>query len=266
MATYTSGGMFGKVFGAIFGYMLLNIPGLLLGLFIGHMFDKGLGLNLHNMPEKVQAAQKTFFETTFLLMGFIAKADGRVSEGEILLAKQVMNRLQCDSTHRARAIELFNQGKLGEFDVDEQLNEFVTNCGFQPQLVHLFLEIQIKVAYTDEENIEAKRRVLHKIAAHFGMPEGVFAQLEAQFFAGRNFHAHQASPQQAENDAYGVLGVSKEATMPEIKRAYKKLMSEHHPDKLVAKGLPEEMVKMATEKTQEIQKAYDYICKCRGER
>lgn len=256
----------GKFLGAFFGFLLLGIPGLLLGVFIGHGFDKGLRLNMASSPEHVRQAQKTFFESTFLLMGYIAKADGRVSEEEIALARQVMARLQCDGEHKALAIQLFNQGKEGDFDLDAQLSNFVNHCGFQMQLVHLFLEFQIQAAYTDNDNIEAKREVLHKIAARFGIPQTVFAQLEAQFFAGRNFHAHQQSPKQAAKDAYGVLGVNEDATDAQVKRAYKKLMSEHHPDKLVAKGLPEEMVKLATEKSQEIQKAYDVICKRRGMR
>jgi DnaJ like chaperone protein len=255
--------IFGKIFGAFFGYLLLNIPGLILGLIIGNMFDKGLAISAAFSPEKVKESQSVFFETTFLVMGYIAKADGRISEKEIQLARQIMARLQCNDAQRQKAIELFNRGK-SELDIDSQLDLFVKKCGFQVQLVRLFLEIQIQVAFTDEENLQPKREVLHKIAARFGIPQNVFEQLEAQFFAGRSFNQHQQSPEHALKDAYGILGVSKEATQPEVKRAYKKLMSEHHPDKLVAKGLPEEMVKMATEKTQEIQKAYDVICKVKG--
>jgi DnaJ like chaperone protein len=61
------------------------------------------------------------------------------------------------------------------------------------------------------------------------------------------------------NDAYAILGVNKSASEAEIKTAYRRLMSQHHPDKLVSKGLPDEMIKIATEKTQEIRKAYDLI-------
>ena len=255
----------GKLLGALFGFLLLNIPGLILGLLIGHSFDKGLRMQaMMTSPERIRQAQETFFETTFLLMGYIAKADGRVSEREIQFAREIMAQLQCDSVQRHHAIELFNQGKAGSFDFDTQLDLFVEHCGFQMQLVHVFLQIQIKVAYAEQVNLEPKRNVLNSIAVRFGIPKAVFAQLESQYFAKQNFYAHQQSPKEAEHDAYGILGVSESTSDAELKRAYKKLMSEHHPDKLVAKGLPEEMVKMATEKTQEIQKAYDLICKMRG--
>ena len=63
------------------------------------------------------------------------------------------------------------------------------------------------------------------------------------------------------SQAYKILGVSKNSSEAEIKKAYRRLMSQHHPDKLVSKGLPDEMIQLATEKTQEIRKAYDLIKK-----
>ena len=65
-------------------------------------------------------------------------------------------------------------------------------------------------------------------------------------------------------DAYLLLGISASVSNAEVKRAYRKLMSQHHPDKLIAKGLPEEMLKLATEKTQNIKAAYESICAARG--
>ena len=59
-------------------------------------------------------------------------------------------------------------------------------------------------------------------------------------------------------------GISEQASPAEIKKAYRKQMSQHHPDKLLAKGLPEEMIKIATEKTQNIKAAYDRICAAKG--
>ncbi|MGJ8687769.1 MAG: DnaJ domain-containing protein, partial [Spongiibacteraceae bacterium] len=71
------------------------------------------------------------------------------------------------------------------------------------------------------------------------------------------------SPAQALQDAYKAIGVEETASDAELKKAYRRLMSEHHPDKLIAKGVPEDMIKMATEKSQEIQAAYEMIKKSR---
>jgi len=65
-------------------------------------------------------------------------------------------------------------------------------------------------------------------------------------------------------DAYSMLGVKSDATDGEVKKSYRKLMSQHHPDKLVSRGLPEEMIKLATEKTVEIKAAYEQIKKERN--
>jgi len=72
-------------------------------------------------------------------------------------------------------------------------------------------------------------------------------------------HYQQQSSEEALKEAYAVLGVTSAASDGEVKKAYRRQMNEHHPDKLVSKGMPEEMVKMATEKTQEIKAAYELV-------
>ena len=87
-------------------------------------------------------------------------------------------------------------------------------------------------------------------------------QLQAQQrFQGRNSYTQKMSHKTSLQDAYGILGLTSSATMAEVKKAYRRLMNQNHPDKLVAKGLPEEMMRLAKEKTQKISKAYETIQK-----
>ena len=85
------------------------------------------------------------------------------------------------------------------------------------------------------------------------------------YAAGRYQSGAQVQPTEAQlSSAYALLNVAEDASDAEIKKAYRRLLSQHHPDKLVAKGLPEEMMKMAAEKTHQIRKAYEIIREQRG--
>ena len=120
----------------------------------------------------------------------------------------------------------------------------------------MFLEIQISTALADGELHKNEQAILYKIGAALGFSNTDIEHLLK--FATGTAHSPQLKTQTLK-DAYGILGVDSSATDNEVKKAYRRLMNQHHPDKLVAKGLPEEMMKLATEKTQEIRKAYDLI-------
>lgn len=268
----------GKLIGGAFGYLLGGPLGALLGAALGHSFDKGLGNISLGGPQwdepDVERIQAAFFTATFSVMGHIAKADGRVSEHEIELARAVMAHMQLDEQQRHAAINLFNEGKRDDFPLDEALQQFRRECHRRTTLLQMFLEVQLQAAFADGEMHEAERRILLRICDALGVSHGQFAQLETMFRAARHFAGGGAGWEQSRGaapasrdqlkDAYAVLGVDAGVTDAEVKRAYKRLMNQHHPDKLVAKGLPEEMVKVATEKSQEIRAAYDLVRQARG--
>ncbi|MDG2353797.1 MAG: co-chaperone DjlA [Gammaproteobacteria bacterium] len=253
------------VLGGAFGFILGGPLGAMLGVaFAGNFakskasfggFDKGFN------PGDQQRVQAAFFSGVFSVMGYIAKADGKVSKAEILLAQQVMQHMQLDANMRKVAKELFNQGKQPDFKLDEVLEQFRLESHRRTDLVRMFLEIQIQSAYADgvldNKEHDALKYIAQKL--HFSLHE--LENLIQQFAATSN-HASKLSV----DDAYVILGVDKNLTDKEIKRAYRRLLSQHHPDKLVAKGLPEEMMTIAKEKTQEIISAYELIKKQRGMR
>jgi DnaJ like chaperone protein len=249
----------GKLIGAFCGLLLTgSIIGLLLGLLIGHYFDRGMGRFQPFMHSagRITRTRDVFFKTTFQVMGHIAKADGRVSEAEIVMARQVMQQMYLSASMKQRAIAYFNEGKATTFDCTAALAELQSVCGAHQSLLHLFVDIQSRFAQADGGIRPAQAVLLQKIMKTL------------------NFRAHQYSYQRTGfgqqpgrsardelSDAYQVLGLKRPSTATQVKKSYRHLMSQNHPDKMIAKGLPEEMVKLATEKTQKIQAAYDLICR-----
>jgi DnaJ like chaperone protein len=238
--------------------------GAILGASVGHQFDEGLqgfdGVEKLN-PGDQHRVQMAFFTATFSVMGHIAKADGKVTEAEINLAKKIMNELALTEEMRKAAIHLFQQGKEVDFPIAEVLAQFQQECQRQTRLIHMFLEIQIQAAYADGVLDKSEENVLRNICTHLGVSRFEYEKIKLQFQAQQRFYQHnqQQSTVSRLDDAYAVLGMKDEATDAEIKTAYRKLTSQNHPDKLVAKGLPEEMMVLAKEKTQKIRKAYETI-------
>jgi len=257
----------GKLLGGAFGFMLGGPLGALIGAAFGHNFDKGLGrIGDDFAPGAQERVQTVFFTTVFSVMGHLAKADGRVSKSEIELARQIMQQFNLDDERRKIAINLFNQGKQTDFPLDEVLQQFRQECHRRRNLMQMFVEILMHAAYADGELHAGERQVLEQVRVALGFSPQVFQHIEAmvrnaQHFAGAG--AAGVSPRDVLREAYEVLGVDESASDAEVKKAYRRLMNQHHPDKLVSKGLPEEMLKLATEKSQEIRKAYDTIKKAR---
>jgi len=273
----------GKVVGGALGFVVGGPIGALLGGVVGHKLDKGLA-SLESAeqeeagPGERERVQTAFFTATFSVLGHMAKADGRVSPEEIALAEAVIRRMDLTPETRAAAIALFNQGKEEDFDLDGVLDQFRQECHRRATLLQMFIEIQIQAAYADGLAAPAERRILQRIREQLGIPEFIFSRLEhlarmqweyAQRGAGGRAGPGGAGWRPAEpqgptlEQAYELLGVSSQADDAEIKRAYRRLMSQHHPDKLVSKGLPEEMMKLAAQKTHEIRQAYERIMAAR---
>ena len=268
----------GKLVGGAFGFMLGGPLGALFGAAVGHQFDKGLeraGLEFMGGAGEQERVQAAFFTALFSVMGALAKADGRVSEDEIAMARSIMQQMALDEAQKRVAIDLFNAGKQPDFDLDAVVTQFRQESGRRTNLQRMFLEILLHAAWADGVLHPDEQRLLQRVADGLGFPPAAFARLEAMVRAQRAFfgggyeqpggYGAEAPPRADRlREAYAILGVDESATDAEIKKAYRRLMNQHHPDKLVARGLPDEMIKLATEKTQEIKAAYELIRKARA--
>ncbi|TDJ45049.1 MAG: co-chaperone DjlA [Gammaproteobacteria bacterium] len=260
----------GKAVGGVLGYAAagpFRLVGLALGIMLGHQFDKGLisGYATRRRAgfgsEKIQ---QLFFEMTFTLMGHIAKADGRVSEEDIRIARRLMHSMALSPEQVQQAILFFAAGKSPDFRRSESLDRLHERLRGRRDLIRAFMEMQMQAALAAGPVRKTKRELLWLVARSLGMGRVELAQIEALIRAQRFRAGGEHSKQVGLADAFRVLGLDSSASDQEVKTAYRRLMNQHHPDKLVARGLPQSMMRVAAEKTQEIRAAYERVKTHRG--
>lgn len=254
-----------KLIGILVGYYFFGLFGALIGFFVGQVIDRSRDYGVGAINPMSQALrQAVFMETAFVSLGTLAKADGRVSEAEIAHTEAFMAKLGLTAEHRQQAIAWFKQGADPEFDLAPRYQRFMAVCGQTHQLRQMLLVLLISMALTDGEVHAAEQQLLERIAQWLRFDAQEFRQLLAMVAYQAKFAQDQPSHEETQADAYQALGVTPQNTDQEIKRAYRKLISQYHPDKLMGQGLPPDMIAMATEKAKEIQVAYDLIQKTRA--
>ncbi|MEP2653661.1 MAG: co-chaperone DjlA [Paraglaciecola sp.] len=275
--------MIGKFLGTIFGSMFGSIPGAVLGFMVGHFFDKGYsqdfnqkgGFSRFFSTEEALKSQAIFFHSLFSVMGHIAKADGKVSDSEIRMASTLMDQMKLEGDIRAEAQQAFRDGKAASFPLKQTIKDFKESCHGRRDIMQVYLEILIQSAYVDGKLDKAEQAILETVAQYLGFPQKDLLYLLSAFEAELRFrqsggqqraggHSSAYSSQQSLADAYKILGVTVSDDDKSIKKSYRKLMSEHHPDKLVSKGLPKQALEMAKNKAQDIQAAYELVKEKRG--
>lgn len=253
----------GKLVGAIIG-SLAGPVGAAVGLFLGHQFDRGLGSARRTSYEGVG---QVFFETTFGVMGHVAKANGRVSEAEIRAARDIMSRMRLTPVQVQEAIRLFTAGKAADWPLQRELERLNGALGDRRSLRRAFLEIQVEAALAEGQLGADTRAMLWRVASALELSRVELAQAEALLRLGRRAGESQdAQRAPSAADAYGVLGLEPSASDAEVKLAYRRLMNQHHPDKLRARGMPESMIPVAEARTREIRAAWDTLRAARGMR
>jgi DnaJ like chaperone protein len=252
------------------GILILGVVGALIGLIYAAITGRMPQFNFSLNPLRSQQRQAVFLETVFVLMGKLAKADGRISQVEIDHVEAFIQKMGMSAEHRQEAIRQFKRGADPEFEINATLDHFMKNCGSSFNLRQVLLVYLTVMALADGKLDPAERQILEQIARHLGFNQAEFNRIlemvlsQAHFSSGQQqYHQNGTSSASQLDDAYKALGVSKDTSNQEIKRAYRKLMSQYHPDKLMGQGVPEDMIAVATEQAKEIQVAYDLIKKHR---
>jgi DnaJ like chaperone protein len=271
----------GKFLGALIGLLTTrSLWGAVVGTIIGHLYDEhsraspraGAG---HASGSNSLSISEEFFRTTFELMGHVAKSDGRVTEAEIDAARRLMSELRLGPDEIGVAIGCFRTGKSPAYDAGSSIESLRDACGPRHDLLRAFMEIQLRAALAGNGISPPARLILARAAERLGMSRLEFAHLEASLRArqrsrgadgGDNGSSRPAAGAASVADFYAELDVDPNISDQELTLAYRRQMSRHHPDKLVANGLPESMAEMAKEKTQRIQEAYEGIRAARGMR
>ena len=266
----------GKVVGGALGLLTLGPIGLAVGLVLGHQFDEHSGSPQPRLNSSDNLAEigERFFRATFRIMGYLAKADGRVSEREIAAARGVMSDLRLNSQQVQAAIDYFTAGKHGNFDTAAELGGLRHACQGRPELLRVFLEIQVRAALAGNNMEGPVRDLLARVANRLGVSPLELAQIETvlrirtgSFHQGRSqggYARGNGGGAEQLDQAYKVLETTPSASKDEIVKAYRRQLSRHHPDKLKANGLPDSMIEHAKQRTQLIIEAYELIRERRG--
>lgn len=271
----------GMFFGGLIGLLTTrSVWGAALGAIIGYVFDQsgvfGAGAEAaYSQSANSASISDEFFRTTFELMGHVAKSDGRVTEAQIGAARRLMQELQLGPRDVGIAIACFRAGKSGAYSAELGVERLREACGQRYDLLRAFMELQLRAALAGNGISPPARAILTRVAERLGMSGLEFAFMEASVraraaSAGQQFRGGSASGRSAGAaslaQCYAELEIDAGIADQEVTKAYRRQMSRHHPDKLVANGLPESMAQMAKEKTQRIQEAYEGIRAARGMR
>ncbi len=243
---------FGKIMGGGVGFLFGGPIGALVGASLGHaLIDDKVRMQRAETGAMsgLEQRQAVFFTATFAMLGKIAKADGQVCEHEIKVVQKFMReRLQLDDAAQQFAISLFNEAKDNNTPFDAYARQFGQIFNHDPQLRMIFFELLFAVAMADGELHPAEDALLRAAPVHLGLHGKVYETVKRQFVSDLSHH-------------YAMLGLEADADLTAVKRAYRKLASEYHPDKVVSKGLPDDFLKFAEGKFRDINEAYDAITK-----
>jgi len=238
--------IWGKIIGGGVGLALGGPLGAIIGATVGHAFDK------HQAPtgEPDESTRSAAFTIAVVVLGAkMAKADGVVTKDEIHAFKEVFE-IPPEDAQKVGGI--FNHARQDSGGFEPYAHQIADMFQGNPSVLEELLHCLSTIAHADGKLHRNEVVYLKKVAEIFGINERTFERITAIQTGGDSA------------DPYLILGVERNISDKALKTAYRKLVRENHPDKLIAEGLPEEFIKMANTKLAAINNAYDQICKQRG--
>ena len=248
-------GWLGKVIGGTLGFAIGGPLGAVAGAVFGHAFDRtgeeyGVGESTRTLTG--EQAQFTFFVATFSMLAKLAKADGQVSKDEVdSINRFMLEDLNLNPESRMVAMNIFNAAINSPQSFHDFANQFYEQFYAQPQILAMMVDILLQVSIADGEMSASEEDLIVSAARIFNFSDEAYQTLKSRYV-------------QAFDKYYAILQSAKQDTDDHIKKQYRKLAKEYHPDKIISKGLPEEFNQLAHEKFREIQEAYEIIRRERG--
>jgi DnaJ like chaperone protein len=239
-------GLMGSLFGGALGFALGGPLGAILGAAIGHGVSGGVGIP---HLDRQQQAQTAYFVSVFSMLAKMARADGRVSQSEIDMVTQFMRQdLRLDAEAEQAAVKIFRAARDSPASFEQFAQQFHQIFQTDRDMLYSMLDLLHRLAAADGQVTADERRLLAEAARIFGLQEDEARHVVGDLPTDLDKH-------------YAVLGLDRSATKDEVRSRYRKLVADNHPDKIIAKGLPEEFVAFAHQRFREIQEAYEAIQK-----
>lgn len=254
----------GKLVGGLIGLATGRPLLIILGLLLGHQFDRGFAERIDRFREQgdgTVALPEGFARLLFQVTGHLAKSDGQVTEDEIRAARALMHRLNMGPAQIRNAIAWFNSGKETGFPLTERIRELRSRHARQPDLRSLFVRLLMEVSLSKNRLHQVERTLIWGICKQLDISRVELAQVEAMLRAQKGFRkSPEGSADVARvNNAYRTLGIDKTATNAEVKKAYRRLMNKHHPDKIAASNPAAATLDEAERLTREVRTAYELL-------
>jgi DnaJ like chaperone protein len=245
----------GKLVGGTIGFALGGPLGAILGGAFGHAFDTGADLDTAVKRQRlstIEQDQLTFFVAAFSMLAKLSQADGQVTPEEINSVEGFMqDDLRLDSGSRNAAVNIFRTALAAPGTFDDFARQFYGHFHHQPQLQELMIDILLRVAVSDGSMSQAEETLILSAVNTFGFSAERYRQLKSKYAL-------------TVDKDYAVLGCDPQDSDDQIKRCYRQRVQEYHPDKIAAKGLPDEFTRFAQDKFREIQSAWERIKDARG--
>ncbi|MFT4797692.1 MAG: DnaJ like chaperone protein [Sulfitobacter sp.] len=238
----------GKILGGGLGFLMGGPLGAVLGAAAGHAaLDSGSQTS--GLFSKLENKQSIYFTATFSMLGKLAKADGVVTQQEVAAIDRVMREnLRLTPPARDLAIKIFNAAKNSNEGFEDYAQQFYTEFGSSKQVLSSIIDLLLLVGHADGELVAAEEAMILEAVRIFRL-EDHYQQLKGRF---------TGVPEDI-NRYYMILGAERGDSLAAIKKKYRRLAMEFHPDRMQAEGVSPELASAGEDKFKEIQNAMDLV-------
>ena len=249
-------GWLGKAVGGAIGFALGGPIGAVAGATFGHGFDEmgEDGDKPHGRPalSHEENAQMTFFVAAFSMLAKLTKADGQITDKEIQEIEKFMRRdLEMNDEGRDMAVSIFRNAVKSDVPFIKFAHQFYDQFNSQVRILELMIDIMLRVSTADGTLSAPEEALIQEATRVFRISPAHYAKLKSRYIRDVDKY-------------YAVLGADRNDSIDDIKKKYRKLVTDYHPDTIASKGLPDEFLKFASDKFIQIREAYEAVKKERN--